>query len=386
MAEKKVRQTTAVFSKKVILFLNRPERVKNRREMKMSTKLNTITGEALMNMDLPPKRMIVERFLPQGLHLLAGAPKTGKSWLTMLLCLKVSNGEPFWNMPTQKGTVLYLCLEDSLNRIQERMADLTDTDPPNLYFATMAETINEGLVRQIEEFKAEQPDLILVAIDTLQCIRKISGDMNAYAKDYADTKILKQIADEYGIAILLIHHLRKQTDSDIFNMISGTTGLTGGVDGSYILERDAKNPYHAKLRAKGRDIEEVVFSLEFDKETHVWNFISDDSDDPFSLADDKDIKSVIDFIKVGKIFEDKTSELAKKINTNTRPNILSRKLWQNKMALAAMGITVNRLRASDKRGISLTYKSSAGDDDDDKSSSDSASKLSSGGLVSEISS
>lgn len=355
----------------------------------MSNKLKTVSGEALMNMEFPPVRMIVERFLPQGLHLLAGAPKTGKSWLTLLLCLKVSNGESLWNLPSQKGTVLYLCLEDSLNRIQERMSDLTDAAPPNIYFATMAETINEGLAKQIEEFKTEHPDLILVAIDTLQCIRNVSGDMNAYARDYADTKILKQIADEHGIAILLIHHLRKQGDSDIFNMISGTTGLTGGVDGSYILERDPKRPYHAKLRAKGRDIEEINFTLEFDKETHIWNFVSDDSDDPFSLADDKDIGVVIDFIKVEKTFEDKASELAKKIKTNTRPNILSRKLWQNKMALSAMGITVKRPRSSDKRGLSLTYKTFAGDgndDDDDKNDSDTVSKLLSGGLVSEISS
>ena len=86
----------------------------------MSTKLITVTGEELMNKDLPPTRMVVHRLIPQGLHILAGAPKTGKSWLTLWLCLQVAKGEPVWELPTERGTVLYLCLEDSLRRIQDR--------------------------------------------------------------------------------------------------------------------------------------------------------------------------------------------------------------------------------------------------------------------------
>ena len=68
----------------------------------MSTALKTITGEELMNMELPSTRMIVHRLLPQGLHILAGAPKTGKSWLTLWLCLQISKGEPVWELPTEK--------------------------------------------------------------------------------------------------------------------------------------------------------------------------------------------------------------------------------------------------------------------------------------------
>jgi len=101
----------------------------------MSTKLKTITGEELMHAELPPLRMVVHRLIPQGLHILAGAPKTGKSWLTLWLCLQVSKGEPVWELSTEKGTVLYLCLEDSLGRIQERTFDLTDHAPQDIHFA-----------------------------------------------------------------------------------------------------------------------------------------------------------------------------------------------------------------------------------------------------------
>lgn len=235
----------------------------------MTAKLKTITGTELMNADLPPTRMIVHRLIPQGLHILAGAPKIGKSWLTLWLCLQIAKGEPVWNLPTEKGTVLYLCLEDSLSRIQERMLDLSGNVPSNIHFATMAETIENGLAKQIEDFLSEHLDTNFIAIDTLQRVRNTSGDLNAYANDYKDICLLKQITDKLGIGILLIHHLRKQGDGDPINMISGTTGLTGAVDGAYVLAKDSRDSRRAKLIATGRDIEDAELILEFDRETHI---------------------------------------------------------------------------------------------------------------------
>ncbi len=60
-------------------------------------------------MRLPQIRFVVDGLLPQGLHILAGAAKTGKSWLLLLLSLRVAQGKPFWNLQTEKGTVLSLC-------------------------------------------------------------------------------------------------------------------------------------------------------------------------------------------------------------------------------------------------------------------------------------
>ncbi len=335
----------------------------------MSTPLKTITGEELMSMELPPTRMIVHRLLPQGLHILAGAPKTGKSWLTLWLCLQISKGEPVWELPTEKGSVLYLCLEDSYGRIQERMLDLTDHAPPDIHFATMADTINGGLIKQIKTFLAKHPNTNFIAIDTLQRIRNVSGDLNAYANDYKDINLLKQIADEYGIAILLVHHLRKQGDDDPINMISGTTGLTGAVDGLYVLKKDSRRSRTAKLVSTGRDIEDTEYTLEFDKRTHVWNFFSDDSDEPFSLSADEDLSMVITLLKTESIFIGTASELAEKIKTKTRPNILSKKLMQNRTAFAEVGIFIENSRTGTKRELTLIFEvppHDSNDGNDDK--------------------
>jgi len=60
-------------------------------------KIKTIDGQTLLDMQLPQIRFVVDSLLPQGLHILAGAAKTGKSWLLLLLSLRVAQGKPFWN-------------------------------------------------------------------------------------------------------------------------------------------------------------------------------------------------------------------------------------------------------------------------------------------------
>ena len=152
------------------------------------TPLTYLDGETLMSTVLPPIRFVVDKLLPQGLHILAGAPKVGKSWLALWLCLCVAKGEPIWNFLTTKGSVLYLCLEDSYSRIQNRLLDITDDAPANLCFATMSEKLHSGLVEQIEGFLGAHPDTVLVVIDTLQRIRTVGNEANPYASDYRDAQ------------------------------------------------------------------------------------------------------------------------------------------------------------------------------------------------------
>ena len=75
--------------------------------------LQTISGETLMSKPLQPINFVVDTFLSQGLHILAGSPKAGKSWLALWLAVTVAKGEEVWKMSVKQGTTLYLCLEDS---------------------------------------------------------------------------------------------------------------------------------------------------------------------------------------------------------------------------------------------------------------------------------
>ena len=106
--------------------------------MKKENRLLTIDGETLMSRPLTPLNFVVDTLLSQGLHILAGSPKVGKSWLALWLAVTVAKGEAVWGMGVKQGTTLYLCLEDSLTRIQSRLFQITDDAPEALHFATLA--------------------------------------------------------------------------------------------------------------------------------------------------------------------------------------------------------------------------------------------------------
>lgn len=97
--------------------------------------LQTIDADTLMSTPLPVTQFIVEGLLPEGLHILAGSPRIGKSWLALWICLRVSKGSPVWDLPAMRGTVLYLCLEDSYARIQNRFFQITDDAPDTLHLS-----------------------------------------------------------------------------------------------------------------------------------------------------------------------------------------------------------------------------------------------------------
>ena len=237
--------------------------------------LETMTAEQLQRAPYSPVPFLVDELIPEGLHILAGAPKIGKSWLALWLCLCISQGQPLWNFATTQGEVLYLSLEDSFQRIQTRLFDLTEDAPPTLHFAIMADTLKRGLEQQIEQFLTEHPTTKLVVIDTLQCVRGTGSDSNLYANDYQDIGLLKKLADNQHIAILLIHHLRKLHDDDPMNMISGSTGLSGAADSTFVLQKSSRLANIASLHCTGRDIPDRTLKLEFGEEDHVWKLLED---------------------------------------------------------------------------------------------------------------
>ena len=98
-------------------------------------KLQTVNAETLLYEPLEKPSFVVDSLIPTGLSLFCGSQKIGKSWLMLKLCLCVSQGIPLWDMPTMEGDVLYLCLEDTFCRIQDRLFRLTDEASGRLHFA-----------------------------------------------------------------------------------------------------------------------------------------------------------------------------------------------------------------------------------------------------------
>ena len=302
----------------------------------MNNKINhpliTVNGRTLMDRPLEPPNFVVDTLISQGLHILAGSPKVGKSWLALWLAVTVAKGEPVWNMTTKQGTTLYLCLEDSVLRIQNRLFEITEDAPSSVHFCTECDLIGQGLEEQAETFLTTHPDTVLVIIDTLQMIRPIHDA--TYANDYRDLSVLKRLADKHGIAILLIHHLRKEKAEDVFHRISGTTAISGAVDSSFTLVEEKRGSGRARLTCVGRDIEYRELELRRGDENLLSAFMSTRT-----------------------IFIGTPTELSEKIDPDksegVTPKKISRLILQSIEALRKNGIAAVIRRSNGKRVIEL---------------------------------
>lgn len=233
-----------------------------------------ISAAQLCARTFPPIRWAVPGLLPAGVTLLAGAPKTGKSWLALDLAVAVaSGGLALGQTPVDPGQVLYLALEDNLRRLQSRLLKRLAgaPAPETLEFATEWPRLDQGAVDRLKEWLDQRPGARLIIIDTLARIRPpTKSNKGLYEADYAIGQALLKLAADYGVAIVLVHHTRKGDASDPLELISGSTGLTGGVDNVIVLKR-ARGADDATLYVTGRDIEhEAEYGLKWTAQTAGW--------------------------------------------------------------------------------------------------------------------
>jgi RecA-family ATPase len=65
----------------------------------------------------------------------------------------------------------------------------------------------------------------MVVIDVFAKVRgNPPTGVAAYDADYAAVSRIKRVADTYGVAVLLVHHVRKQASEDFLSTVSGTHG------------------------------------------------------------------------------------------------------------------------------------------------------------------
>ena len=321
--------------------------------------LQLYSCEYVMDTALQKTMFIVDRLLAPGLYVLAGAPKVGKSWLVLDLCLSVADGQDFLGHRTNKGQVVYLALEDSLIRLQNRVYEFTDEPTENLDFALLADSIGNGLEEQLENLKTVRPELKLIVIDTLQKIR--SGTDVSYASDYKELSVLKSLADKMEIAILLVHHTRKNFDPDPFNMISGTTGISGCCDGQFLLWESKRGSREGKLICVGRDIENKEISVAFDR----YHWTVTDSIEPYKR--DKFALAVHDLMLYERSFIGSATALCELLTRRYGgqffANRVTRDLIQHTDELASLGVKFTWRRSHGSRIITLEYDR-AGDGSD----------------------
>lgn len=330
-------------------------------------KIQLIDAETLYYKPLEHPKMLIDGVLSDGLAIMAGDSKIGKSWMVLWMCLQISKGEPVWGLPTRKTDVVYLALEDREWRVQQRMQDLTDTPPDNLHFGFSCGQLGAELESQIEDVLKDYPSTGLLFIDTLQMVRdNVSAKVNAYAQDYKDLSSLKKIADNHGICIFVVHHTRKERDGgNIFNDMTGSTGIMGVADTGMILRKDDRFGGNATLCITGRDVEEKKLKMQM--RGVKWEITEELSADDLRKERIPDfVFKVVDFLFEHRQFEGTVTKLLAAVgNTELKPNVASKYLTRfYSEVFAPMGISYEYRKTAAARMISLALNDGADGNDD----------------------
>ena len=296
--------------------------------------LETVSMMELYDTAYPPKLPIVDGLLYNGTYLFVGSPKIGKSFFMAQIGYHISKGLPLWGFSVRQGTVLYLALEDDYARLQKRLSQMFGMEgSENFYFATKSKSLNDGLERQLVTFVTEHKDARLIIIDTLQKIREAGGDKFSYANDYEIIGQLKHFADQTGIALLLVHHTRKQQADDRFERISGTNGLLGAADGAFILEKEKRTGDTAVLEVSGRDQPEQKLILKKNMERLTWELEQAETE-LWKAPPDPILEKVADMLSEERPeWNGSPTELAEALQLDTKPNLLTKHLNVNKARL-----------------------------------------------------
>lgn len=318
--------------------------------------LNIVSLDNILDSYYEPKEPIIDNLLLPGTCILAGASKIGKSFLVAEMAFCIATGKNLWDEKYRctKGTVLYLALEDDLQRIQTRFSKMFGTEgSSSLHFAIASKSIDEGLMMQLTEYVNAYPDVKLIIIDTLQKIRGLSNENISYSRDYDVITQLKNLSDKYGICILLVHHTRKQDADDAFDKISGTNGLMGSADSAIIMTRK-RGSTEAKLQITGRDQQEQIINIVQNLQTLQWEYV-DSETTLWEEPHDEIIEKISSFLASTAAWSGTATELIEEAGLgNIATNVLSRKLKAKASLLwTKYGIKVGFDRKSYVKTITL---------------------------------
>lgn len=241
-------------------------------------KLQSISAKDLQDKEFGERYYAVDDMIPEGETVIAAPPKTGKSWLMLDMCLKISNGAPFLGFQTKKSDTLYLALEDGDNFEQERLNIVLNGQqaPDNFHFVfSNVMPMREGFLLQLEELIKQIPNVRVVVIDTLQFIKyRQEKQESAYECDYRTGRDLKEFAEKHNLAVVVVTHTTKQQHiEDEMANVSGTNGVTGAADAVIVLGKEKRTDKEAKMFITGRKVRQSMHDIRFNDTSCMWEYI-----------------------------------------------------------------------------------------------------------------
>lgn len=238
----------------------------------------TLSADAIQQATYPDLIWCVDQLLPAGLTFLAGRPKIGKSWLALQLAQAVAGGGQVLGKKATTGRCLYLALEDSPRRIQQRMVAQSWKPGLPVDFVTIDEFRQLGDLRNGGGDKlavqTEKQGYQLVIIDTFS--RAMSGDQRDESDMTAALSPLQEMAQDLGVSVVVVDHMRKNSAGDDAHPLSGILGSTakaGMLDHGLTLSRE-HGKAGAKLAISSREMGDTTLDIEFNPFSMAWQSLT----------------------------------------------------------------------------------------------------------------
>ena len=266
------------------------------------------TAAELMKLKFPEPKWLIDDLLPEGVTVLSGAPKIGKSWLSLQIALSIStSGRLFGSTSSTGKRVLLLALEDNSRRLQERIIKSTLPASDKFVLTTEWTTGITGLKTYLEQ--SLPFDLCIIDTFGVFLPGQDTKGRNAYDADVARMRQIHMLCKATGTSLLLIHHDKQGDDGDWANKMNGSSGIIGTADTLMRLSVQQRGEKKAKLQVTGRDVEDIELSLKLNEEVMHWQIDKNQDETPLTGLQ----KSVLDLVSEEPT-STKSSIIASKLN------------------------------------------------------------------------
>jgi hypothetical protein len=235
-----------------------------------------IDAYSLLTNEMEGVKAMIEGVLHNGVTLLAGPPKSGKSWVTLGMAIAVATGGKFLSKLGIKrpGRVAYFALEESENRTHNRLKMLVEGRPialQNIEFSYGISSMDNGGMKELDTYLSlTLPNLVI--IDTLMAF--VTGNKSSrndvFRQDYREIKALQELAVKHDTCILVVHHTNKVGGTGV-TAVAGTHGVTAAADAVWTMKRQADR--RAILDMTGREIEDQTLLIELELRQPIGWFI-----------------------------------------------------------------------------------------------------------------
>jgi len=222
-----------------------------------------LDGYTIYRTNYPAPVFLFEGLLANGLTILAGRPKSGKSWLTLQLAKDAAMALPFLGRfgIASALKVLYCGLEEGEQRTHNRLWKLLpkiDIQLQNIRFRYTLKSLADGGAAELDHILSSG-NYGLVIIDTFLRLAKAGGSRDVMRSEYAEIAQLQELAQRHKLAMLLVHHTRKMAAESGLDTVAGTTGITAACDAVWTLRKQPNG--ECVLEITGREMEELTLGL-----------------------------------------------------------------------------------------------------------------------------